>query len=52
MYGKTSGEVRLFRRSYLSSTVNGSPFSEKNGFRFQMQVVRRRKKTFFSSAIK
>jgi len=32
--------------------LNGSSFSEKNGFKFQMQVVRRRKKTFFSSAIK
>jgi len=32
--------------------LNGSPFSEKNGFKFQMQVVRRKKKTFFSSAIK
>jgi len=60
MPGETSGEVmrrrssaeaRLLRRRPLMFTVNGSPFSEKNGVKFQMHVARR-KKISFSFAIK
>jgi len=46
MPGKTSGEVRLFRRSYLRSTVNGSPFSEKNGFKFHDASCKKKEALF------